>query len=119
VSDEHRYAQRGETFGKTIPYVVPDSLDDLTGPTSGVVSLPPELRPPPVNRYDLADRDEVISLYAHVITEARNTADLAQFLNRDLLLRAWPYLILPIYCYPKWHARFPQLAAIGRPDPPR
>lgn len=118
MSDNDRITQRGFQVGETIPYVVPDSLDDLIGPGTGVVSLPPGLRPPPGNHYDLGVLDERISFYAHVIEQARTTDDLASLLNRDLLLQTWPYLVLPRHCYPKWHARFPELAAVGRPDPP-
>lgn len=116
MTDNDRITQRGFQVGETIPYVVPDSLDDLTGPTTGVVSVPSRLRPPPNNLYNLDDLDERISFYAHVIEEAQNTEDLAALLNRDLLLQTWPYLVLPRHCYPKWHARFPELAALGRPD---
>lgn len=119
MSDNDHITKRGFQFGATVPYVVPDSLDDLTGPATGIVSLPPKLRPTPRNRYDLDVLDERISLYAHVITEAQSTEDLARYLNRDLLLQTWPYLVLPRYCFPKWHARFPELAAVGRPNPPR
>lgn len=119
MSDDDRITKRGFQTGATIPYVVPDSLDDLKGPASGVVSLPPELRPTPANRYDLDVLGSAISFYAHVISEARRVEDLTRYLNRDLLLQVWPYLVLPRYCFPKWHARFPELAAAGRPDPPR
>ena len=119
MADNERITRRGFQMAETIPYVVPHSLDDLTGPATGVVSLPAGLKPSPVNHYDLGDLDERISFYAHVIEEARSIRDLAELLNRDLLLQTWPYMVLPRHCYPKWHARFPELAAIGRPDPPR
>jgi hypothetical protein len=37
------------------PYTVPDSLEELTGPTSGVVELPQRLDWSEQGRYDLSD----------------------------------------------------------------
>lgn len=42
MSDKHE-ARPGDTYASMIPYVVPESLDLLQGPTAGVVDLPTRL----------------------------------------------------------------------------
>ncbi|NIK57029.1 hypothetical protein [Kribbella shirazensis] len=110
MSDKHE-AQPGDTYASMIPYVVPESLDLLQGPTSGVVDLPTRLDWGPKPRYDLASRDETIALYRKVISEASTQDDLTQYLNRDVLLALWPELRLPRRCAELWNQAFPQLDA--------
>jgi hypothetical protein len=112
MNDERR-TQPGDLHATRIPYVVPDSLDQLTGPSSGVVELPIPIDWSPRRSYDLGDPDDRISLYTTVISEAATVDDLARFLNKDLLIALWPQLRLPRYCVRRWHTAFPQLAAIG------
>ncbi|MGC4940592.1 hypothetical protein [Kribbella sp. DT2] len=105
--------QPGDLHAARIPYVVPDSLDQLTGPRSGVVELPIPIDWSPKTGYDLGDPDDRVLLYTTVISEAATVDDLARFLNKDLLIALWPQLRLPRYCVRRWHTAFPQLAAIG------
>lgn len=105
--------QPGDSYASRIPYVVPDSLDQLTGPREGIVELPTPIDWSPKHTYNLADQDDRVSMYTTVITEASTVADLTRFLNKDLLIELWPLLRLPRYCVRRWHTAFPQLAALG------
>jgi hypothetical protein len=113
MSDKHE-AQPGDTYASMIPYVVPASLDLLQGPTSGVVDLPTRLDWGPNPHYDLANRDEAAALYRKVISEASTQDDLAQYLNRAVLVALWPELRLPRRCAELWNQAFPELAALNR-----
>jgi hypothetical protein len=110
MNDKHE-AQPGDTYASMIPYIVPESLDVLQGPTAGVVELPTRLDWGPSNTYDLASLDEAIALYNKVISEASTQDDLAQYLNRDVLAALWSRLRLPRRCADLWNQAFPQLAA--------
>jgi hypothetical protein len=106
-------AKPGDTYESMIPYVVPDSLDDLTGPTTGTIELPVSIDWGPDRTYDLGDPDARLWLYTRTIREASSTDQLAQFLNRDLLIELWPKMRLPRRCVEMWHAKFPVLAEAG------
>lgn len=106
-------ARPAESFGSRIPYVVPDSLDELTGPATGVIELPVHIDWGPDPRYDLNDPDSRRSCYVHVLSEAATRDELVRYLNKDLLLDLWPRLTLPRYCVRLWHRTFPELAALG------
>jgi hypothetical protein len=111
--NEPRRTQPGDTYASRIPYVVPESLDQLTGPRTGIIELPTPIDWSPQPRYDLDNPDDRVSLYTKVISEASTVDDLSRFLNKDLLIELWPQLRLPRYCVPKWHEAFPRLAALG------
>jgi len=100
-------------YAASIPYAVPDSLDQLTGPTSGTVELPISIDWSRDRTYDLDDPDDRRWLYTRVIREAASAEELASLLNRDLLVELWPQMHLPRHCVERWHARFPELARIG------
>lgn len=95
------------------PYVVVADLEELTGPASGSVELPVSLDWGPRRLYDLSDPARRERLYTIVIREAQVPDDLRLRLNRGLLIELWPRLVLPARCSAAWHARFPQLAALG------
>ena len=116
MNDEH-LTQPGDLHAKRIPYVVPESLDELTGPRSGVVEVGTPINWSPQRTFDLANRDDRVSLYTTVISEASTPAELSRFLNKDLLIELWPQLRLPRYCVRRWHTQFPQLAALGTAGP--
>jgi hypothetical protein len=91
------------------PIAVPDSLDLLTGPTSGVVDLPRHLDWSGDARYDLDSPGRIVDLYRTVIIEATKPADLHAYLERGLLRRLWSYLWLPVDLRAAWETRFPEL----------
>ncbi len=91
------------------PYVVPESLDELTGPTSGVVELPVMLDWSPRRSYDLDDPRQLCLLYEQVMCEAANVADLRTYLNGAILRAVWSSLFLPRQVHTLWLTRFPDL----------
>ncbi|MFF0343561.1 hypothetical protein [Kribbella sp. NPDC004875] len=113
MSDKHE-ARPGDTYASMIPYMVPRSLDQLQGPAAGVIDLPTRLDWGPNPRYDLAKIDEATTLYNKVISEASTVDDLAEFLNREMLVALWPRLRLPRHCADLWNQAFPQLATGGQ-----
>jgi hypothetical protein len=113
VNDDSGLLKRGDSFASRIPYAVPDSLDDLTGPTTGIIELPHHIEPVDGYRYNLDDPESRAAMYVQVISEAATTEELSTYLNRDLLRLLWPQLNLPRWCRKRWHERFPELAAIG------
>jgi hypothetical protein len=115
MSDEQE-AQPGDTYASMIPYIVPDSLDLLQGPTAGVVDLPSRLDWGPHRTYDLASVDDAIALYSKVISEASTQDDLTEFLNRDILVALWQRLRLPRRCAELWNHAFPQLTQAEPPN---
>jgi len=97
------------SFENTKPVFVSDSLDDLRGPTAGSVALPLHLDWTPSNTYDLSDEARTCTMYATVLREAKSEDDLSRFLNRELLVCAWPSLRSPVFIREIWERRFPQL----------
>ncbi|MDX2938255.1 hypothetical protein [Streptomyces ipomoeae] len=91
-------------------YALPESLDELVGPTSGTVTLPRHIDWGPRYEYDLADEADLLLMYERVIREAQAPADLQSHLNTDLLRRHWTDLFLPAPARATWQARFPGLA---------
>jgi hypothetical protein len=94
------------------PYVLPESLESLTGPVGGVVRLPRHLAWSGGAAYDLDSPGRVVDLYRTVIIEAAAPEDLHAYLNAAVLRRLWSYLWLPPVVRQMWQARFADLAAI-------
>jgi hypothetical protein len=89
--------------------VVPASLDDLRGPGSGVVELPVHLYWSGSRRFDLADPHQAAALCDAVLDTAATTEVLAQYLNADVLTRAWPVLGMSRMKRDAWESQFPVL----------
>lgn len=98
--------------GYAKPVVVPDRLDLLAGPTSGVVHLPRHLKWSGSARYDLDQPGRIADLYRTVLNEAATTADICGHLDQATLMRLWPSLWLPMPVRRAWEDRFPQLAEL-------
>jgi hypothetical protein len=98
-------------YGDRKPYVVADSLAELTGPTRGVVSLPSHLDWSGRADYDLGRPARLAGLYKVVLSEAASVEDLRTWLDGETLLRLWPSLWLPPQLRRRWEQRFPELAA--------
>jgi hypothetical protein len=103
--------QRPPVRGYTKPVVVPDHLDTLTGPTTGVVDLPRHLKWSGNARYDLGQPGRIADLYRTVLNEAATPEDLSRFLDRDALLNLWSTMWLPIALRRQWEERFPELTS--------
>lgn len=108
-------APAGSRYADQQPYVVADLLENLRGPTSGVVSLDRRLDWSGRARYDLGSPRRLASMYETVLREAATPDDLAQWLDGATLLRLWPSLVLPPQVRQLWEARVPDLASARRP----
>ena len=90
--------------------LVAAALPDLRGPASGVIELPPRLFwSAPDHTFDLSLRHDVLAAYESVLIEARTSADLAEFLNGDLLAGVWGDLHLPPSVRQAWEEAHPAL----------
>lgn len=92
-------------------YVVPESLEELAGPTEGLVRLPRYLDWGPAYEYELADAADLAVMYERILREARSREDLEAYLDDGTLRRLWGQLVLPAPVRALWECRFPELAA--------
>ncbi|HET8657597.1 MAG TPA: hypothetical protein VFM55_01210 [Micromonosporaceae bacterium] len=97
------------------PVTVPDRLDLLAGPTTGVVTLPRHLDWSGCPVYDLDFPGRIVDLYRTVILEATKPDDLHAYLNEATLRRLWPQLWLPAPVRTAWQSRFPDLPGPEQP----
>lgn len=113
-------------------YEVPDSLDDLKGPTAGSFTLPTYAYSAPTelsrfaeewaashspgrraltgtqSTFSLQDLGETLDGYRAIITKGR-VADQEAILNRSLLVMIWSEIGLPIRVEKLWRKKFPEL----------
>ncbi|MFF1451129.1 hypothetical protein ACFVYF_23770 [Streptomyces sp. NPDC058274] len=94
---------------------LPESLDELHGPTEGVVELPLHVAWSGMASYDLGKPRQRMGLYRTVLHEGLSD-DLPRYLNRDLLLQMWPVLrtLVGRTVRTVWEDGFPELAAHTR-----
>ena len=96
------------------PYAVPERLDLLRGPFSGIVQLPSYLDWSGNAVYDLDAPGRIVDLYRAVLIEASSPQDLYAYLDERVLRRLWALLWLPAQLRRAWEQRFPVLAEISR-----
>lgn len=96
-------------YSHTVPVVVPDTLDELVGPTTGTVVLPVGLDWSLSNTYDLDDSVSCRSMYAVVLREAKDEEDLRNYLNGGVLIQVWPDVKIPKFTRMVWETTFPDL----------
>ncbi|MBD9721678.1 hypothetical protein [Streptomyces caniscabiei] len=94
---------------------LPESLDELHGPTHGVVELALHLAWSGTTSYDLDKPRRRMGLYRTVLHEGLHD-DLPRYLNRDLLLGLWPVLrtLVGRTVRTVWEDAFPELASRTR-----
>lgn len=95
------------------PVALPESLDELRGPTEGVVRLPLAVHASgagPREEFDLSRPGMRAALYQIVLREG-SVADLRRWINAHALRELWPRVWLPQYVRQAWAERFPDLAA--------
>jgi hypothetical protein len=94
---------------------LPESLDELHGPTQGVVELPLHMAWSGMTSYDMSKPRQRMGLYRTVLHEGLRD-DLPRYLNRDLLLQLWPVLrtLVGRTVRAVWEDAFPQLASRTR-----
>lgn len=88
-----------------------DDLDSLAGPVAGIVELPVTLDWSPKRRYDISDVDDRYRCYETVLSEALKPGDLQTYLNKELLIKAWPHLLVSRRVRGLWESEFPELAS--------
>lgn len=94
---------------------LPESLDELRGPTRGVVDLPLHMAWSGMTSYDLGKPRQRMGLYRTVLHEGLHD-DLPRYLDQDLLLQLWPVLrtLVGRTVRAVWEDAFPQLASRTR-----
>jgi len=70
---------------------LPQQLDDLRGPSKGVVVLPRHLSWPGMREFDVTDDTIRRSMYGILLTQGRRN-EVARFLNARLLMEDWPLI---------------------------
>jgi hypothetical protein len=70
---------------------LPEGIDELRGPTRGVIVLPRHLAFPGMREYDVTDDVTRRSMYGIVLTQGQRN-DVARFLNPHLLRTDWPLI---------------------------
>lgn len=91
---------------------LPESLDELDGPTQGIVDLPLHMAWSGMTSYDMSKPRQRMGLYRTVLHEGLQD-DLPHYLNQDLLLQLWPVLrtLVGRTVRTVWEDAFPQLAS--------
>lgn len=102
---------RGWRYADHIVYHAPDSLDELHGPTSGVVRVPPHINTAPDPTYDFNDSGDLWAAYSAIVRDGYPDEQ-AALLDRSTLLRLWPDLNLPKRCRETWTAQFAELRVL-------
>ncbi|GAA2339532.1 hypothetical protein [Streptomyces cuspidosporus] len=95
------------------PYVLPESLAELDGPTTDGVTLPRHIDWGPHYIYDLADEADFRLMYERVIREGQTRDELNAYLNATSLRQVWRDLFLPVVVKTAWESRFPELREHG------
>ncbi|TFD04167.1 hypothetical protein [Cryobacterium sp. TMT1-66-1] len=98
----------GPGFWELRSIFVADSLDDLVGPSSGTLILPPHLNWSSRRPVRLNDPASVAEWYACILRESLGDDDLI-LMNRGLFLRVWPDLFLPGRIREAWQNLHPEL----------
>ncbi|OSP39165.1 hypothetical protein B7767_33155 [Streptomyces sp. 13-12-16] len=91
---------------------LPESLDELHGPTQGVVELPLHMAWSGMTSYDLGKPRQRMGLYRTVLHEGLHDG-LPRYLNQGLLLQLWPVL-RSLVGRTVWEDAFPRLASRTR-----
>lgn len=106
--DQARRARRHQAAPGRTALVAP-TLDELHGPTTGVVELPNRLLWRPDRTVDLDDAWSREWMYALVLREATRLADLRDWIDGATLRQLWPDLNLPRGVRRAWEDRHPIL----------
>ena len=89
---------------------MPETLEDLRGPATGVVELPVRLYWSAGSRsFDLTSRHEAADMYEAVLGAASSREDLVRYLDAELLVRVWPVLGMSRAKRAAWESQFPVL----------
>ena len=95
------------------PVLVAGTLEELAGPTTGLVELPLRLWWNPRRAFDLGQPTMLAWMYENVLREAIRVDELRAYLDGPTLVRLWPQLNLPRAVRVAWEARHPRLRLAG------
>jgi hypothetical protein len=70
---------------------LPDRIEDLRGPSRGVIVLPRHLAFPGMRECDVTDDDTRRNMYGVVLTQGQRN-DVARYLNPHFLRQDWPLI---------------------------
>lgn len=98
-------------YANAIDYELPVSLNELAGPSSGVIDLPRTIYWGPEKTVDLADPVDVQRMYQAVVRTGTRQEQ-GRWLNLDLLIATWPSLVLPVRCRALWESKFSELTSL-------
>lgn len=89
---------------------LPQSLDDLIGPSAGTVQLPLHIAWSGQTAFNLDQPKPRIHMYRIVLAEGQRS-DIAAYLNKDLLVGQWPILrtLVSRTVRKVWETGFPEL----------
>jgi hypothetical protein len=104
--------ERRVLYADRRPYVVADSLEELTGPTTGEVELPLRLDWSEQRRYNLDHVRELSLMYERVLNEAMKVQDLRRYVHGPTLRAVWSRMFLPPRLRAAWEGWFPELANV-------
>jgi hypothetical protein len=96
---------RQRVTGWSAPVALPARLEDLHGPTTGVVRLPLSIHSSgagPDTPFDLDNPAARARMYAIVMENAPTAADVAAWLDAILLQQMWPTLWLSPHVRRAW-----------------
>lgn len=102
---------RGWRYADHIEYCTPGSLDELHGPTSGVIRVPPHIKTAPEPTYNLGTPNGLWTAYSAIVRDGYPDEQ-AALLDRATLVRLWPDLNLPKRCRETWTAKFAELRVL-------
>ena len=89
--------------------VVIGDLDELHGPTAGIVELSNRLFWQPDRHFDLDDPDALAWMYETVLREAATADELRTWLDQKTLVDLWSTLFVPRGVRTAWEMHHPQL----------
>ncbi len=91
---------------------IPESWEELQGPSNGVVHLPTRLAWSGLTDFDVADPGDRFALYC-LLLDCGQRADISRYVSGDLLRQEWPRLrrATTKNITQRWEQRLPGLAA--------
>ncbi|ANP26692.1 hypothetical protein DAD186_01330 [Dermabacter vaginalis] len=102
-------AEKRVRFRDVKPFEVADSLEELRGPSEGLLTPPVDVHWSGLRTtFDVSNERQRRRLYQAVLSNGRQE-HLTAFLNRDLLLHDWPTLTLDTRIVDSWARRFPEI----------
>jgi hypothetical protein len=102
-------------FRDVKPYAIVDHLDQLRGPSAGMVEVSHSVLWAPGGGHVDLDRPGVLRMVYRAVLNEGSVEDLVRVLNRDVLITVWPELLLPLRVPEMWESRFPELRSSVAP----